>query len=307
MIVILLSVYNGSCYLDELLDSIQKQSYEQWSLLVRDDDSLDGSSNLVKKFANKNLNKVILSANKQNLGVKRSFGELIKMVIQQNKKDNYFMFADQDDYWLKKKVEKTYQKMQELESIYGKDIPILVHSNLTVVDEKLNILAPSFWKYQHIDPSKDSLNRLLLHNTVTGCTMMINRALAEKIKNIPHEAIMHDWWVAMVASAFGKIAYIDESLMLYRQHGKNDTGAKQYGLRYFIKKFFAKPSLAKYIHQSKAFLALYGHELDEYHKSMLEEFSSFDGLSKFQKLRVLFKYKIWKSSFMRNIGLIFFA
>ena len=222
--------------------------------------------------------------------------------ILQNTDAHYLIFCDQDDVWNANQVETIYKKMQELERLYGKDVPLLVHSDLIVVDEKLDIIAPSFWRYQHIDQSKDSLNRLMLHNTVTGCTMMINCALVQKIK-----IIMHDWWIAMVASAFGKIAYIDEPLMIYRQHGKNDTVAKHYGLQYFVKKFFAQPSFAKYIQRSKAFLSLYGHELDEYHKSMLKEFSVFDGLSKYQKLRVLFKYNIWKNGFMRNLGLILFV
>ena len=302
-ISILLSTYNGEKYLKEQLNSIWSQSFNDFKVFVRDDGSTDNTVTILKKYEKMYPNKIdILEDNRGNLRSSRSFMKLLE-----NSDNEYIMFADQDDVWNTDKIEKSYRKMQELESIYGRDMPLLVHSNLTVVDEKLDIIAPSFWKYQNINPNKQKLSDFLVDNNVTGCTMMINRALAEKVKTIAMEAIMHDWWIAMVASVFGKIAYINEPLMLYRQHGKNDTGAKQYGLRYFIKKFFAKPSLAKYIHQSKAFLALYGHELDEYHKSMLEEFSSFDGLSKFQKLRVLFKYKIWKSGFMRNIGLIFFA
>lgn len=230
----------------------------------------------------------------------------MNVALQSQEQYKYIMFADQDDIWLPDKIEKTYLKMKEFESQY-EPLPLLVHSDVSVVDEKLNVIASSFWEYQHIDPSNGTLNRLLLHNTVTGCTMMINRALAEKVKMIPSEAIMHDWWIAMVASAFGKIGYIDEPLILYRQHGQNDTGAKKYGAYYFIKTFLTVPTFEKYIEQSKAFLALYGHELDTYRRLMLEEFSNFNRLSKFQKIRLLFKYKIWKNGFMRNLGLVVFA
>lgn len=298
-ICILLSTYNGSKYLKEQLDSIFFQSYKNFEVIVRDDGSNDTTAEILKSYDIKILD------NYQNLGAKGSFFVLLEYTLQ-NSDAEYFIFCDQDDVWHADKVEKTYQKMQELENIYGKDMPLLVHNDLTVVDEKLDIIAPSFWKYQHIDPSKDSLNRLLLHNTVTGCTMMINRALAEKVKTVPQEAIMHDWWMAMIASAFGKIDYIDEPLMLYRQHSSNDTGAKHYGLSYFVKKFFAKPILEKYINQSQVFLRRYDGDLDEYHKKMLEEFSAFDTLSKWQKIRILFKYKILKNGLMRNLGLIVF-
>lgn len=299
-ICIALSTYNGERYIKEQLDSILSQSCENFIILVRDDNSNDKTLEILSSYDIKVIDE------KKNLGIKKSFAFVMQYSFK-NLDSDYLMFSDQDDIWDANKVKTTYQKMQELENIYGMDTPLLVHGDLTVVDENLEVIASSFWKYQNIDPSKDSLNHLLLHNTVTGCTMMINRSLAEKIKNIPSEGIMHDWWIAMVASAFGKIAYIDESLMLYRQHGKNDTGAKHYGVRYFIKKVLTKPLFEKYIYQSRAFLKLYGHELDEYHKSMLEEFSSFDGLSKLQKLRVLFKYKIWKNGFMRNLGLVVFV
>lgn len=299
-ICIALSTYNGERYIKEQLDSILSQSYENFIILVRDDNSNDKTLEILSSYDIKVIDE------KKNLGIKKSFAFLMQYSFK-NLDSDYLMFSDQDDIWDTNKVKTTYRKMQELENIYGMDAPLLVHGDLTVVDENLEVIASSFWKYQNIDPSKDSLNHLLLHNTVTGCTMMINRSLAEKIKNIPSEGIMHDWWIAMVASAFGKIAYIDESLMLYRQHGKNDTGAKHYGVRYFIKKVLTKPLFEKYIYQSRAFLKLYGHELDKYHKSMLEEFSSFDELSKLQKLRVLFKYKIWKNGFMRNLGLVVFV
>ncbi len=133
---------------------------------------------------------------------------------------------------------------------------------------------------------------------------MINRALAKKVKNIPNEAIMHDWWLAMVASVFGHIAYIDEPLMLYRQHGGNDTGAKKYGFRYIWNRFLAQDSLDKYIEQAKCFLDLYENKLDEATKQLLQEFAQFNSLSKFRKIVLLFRYKLWKNGFVRNVGLV---
>lgn len=134
--------------------------------------------------------------------------------------------------------------------------------------------------------------------------MMINQALAEKVKTIPDKAIMHDWWIAMVASAFGKIAYINEPLMLYRQHGANDTGAKNYGWGYFIKKFRERPSLDKYLAQAEKFLYMYKDNLDDNSKEMLLVLKDFNSFSKFKKIKVIIKYKLWKNGFIRNIGLL---
>ena len=232
MIAILLSTYNGAPYLEDFLISLEKQTYQNWDLMVRDDGSSDDTLVILQKFSD-NINKVSILKDRQNLGAKKSFSTLVNVALQSPEQYEYIMFADQDDIWLPDKIEKTYLKMKEFERSRP-SLPLLVHSDVSVVDEKLNVLASSFWSYQHIEPTRDKLNHLLLHNIVTGCTVMVNRALAENVKTIPNEAIMHDWWMAMVASAFGKIGYIDEPLILYRQHGSNDTGAKNYGWGYFI-------------------------------------------------------------------------
>lgn len=298
-IIILLSTYNGEKYIKAQLDSLFSQSYKNIDIYVRDDGSSDATTTILKSYD------VKLIDTKKNLGAKQSFSQLLNYALNENQ-DDYIMFCDQDDVWYSDKIEKTLSKMKELEN-KSPDSPILVHSDINIVNEKLDILATSFWKYQHIDSNKEDLSYFIVDNNITGCAMMINHTLAKKIKTIPHEAIMHDWWIAMVASAFGKIAYVDEPLMLYRQHSSNDTGAKRYGCRYFIKKLFEKPSLDKYIQQSQAFLSLYGNDLDKNSTSMLEEFSKFPTLGKWAKIKILFKYKIWKNGVIRNLGLIFFA
>lgn len=57
-----------------------------------------------------------------------------------------------------------------------KNTPILV---LEVVDENLHTINPSFMKLQNLDEKKNRLNNLLIQNTITGCTVMINRDLAK--------------------------------------------------------------------------------------------------------------------------------
>ncbi|NBL00173.1 MAG: glycosyltransferase family 2 protein [Erysipelotrichia bacterium] len=301
-LVILLSTYNGALYLEDFLISLEKQTYQNWELIVRDDGSSDDTLVILQKFSDK-INKVSILKDRQNFGAKKSFSTLLNVALQSSEKYEYIMFADQDDIWSPEKIEKTYLKMKEFEKSHP-SLPLLVHSDVNVVDEKLNVIASSFWSYQHIDPTRDSLNHLLLHNVVTGCTVMINRALAENVKTIPHEAIMHDWWMAMVASAFGKIGYIDEPLMLYRQHGTNDTGAKNYGWGYFVKKFIERPNLDRYLAQAEIFLYMYEDKLDHNSKEMLLVLKDFNSFSKFKKIKVIIKYKLWKNGFIRNIGLL---
>ena len=81
-----------------------------------------------------------------------------------------------------------------------------------------------------------AINRLLVQNNVTGCTMMINRPLLEKalkLSNISAIA-MHDWWFSLVASLFGEISFIDQATIKYRQHGDNVVGATKVNTPSFI-------------------------------------------------------------------------
>jgi GT2 family glycosyltransferase len=297
--------YNVAKYLKNQLDSLLSQSYEDICIIARDDGSTDQSYEILQDFAQHSSLHVKVLEDSTNVGAKKSFELLMNKALKM--KAQYMMFCDQDDVWHKNKVEKMFSKMKEQEDIYKQSTPILIHSDLTVVDKNLHVIAPSLWRYQHIDRSKKTLSYCMVDNNITGCTAMINQALAEKVKTIPNKAIMHDWWIAMVASVFGKIAYIKEPLILYRQHGSNDTWAKEYGWRYIVKKLFQKPSLSKYRRQSGAFLSLYKNALDASTQEMLEAFFACDTMDKWGKLRVLRKYKIRKNGFIRNLGLIIFA
>ncbi|OHD94819.1 MAG: hypothetical protein A2019_06325 [Sulfurimonas sp. GWF2_37_8] len=296
MITVLLSTYNGSKYLKNQLDSLIAQSYKDFEIIARDDGSSDDTLMILKSYGIK------LLESERNLGAKGSFGELLKYALR-NSDTKYFMFCDQDDVWQSDKIEKTLTKMQYMENKYG-DMPLLVHTDLEVVDEKLNTLAGSFWHYQNINPAQDRLNTLILQNIVTGCTMMINRKLAQMIEDVPVEAVMHDWWIAMVASAFGKIGYIKEPLMLYRQHSNNDTGAKNYGIEYFIKKFLQKQDFSKYTLQARKFFEVYGDKLDKPSQEMLEKFSHLEKMNWLEKRVFLVKHEILKNGIVRNIGLM---
>jgi hypothetical protein len=224
----------------------------------------------------------------------------------ENSDAEYFMFCDQDDVWNNDKIEKTLEKMQELENLYGDNIPLLVHSDLEVVNEKLETLSSSMWKSEHINPRANTLNKLLMQNTITGCTMMINRTLAMKSLSISSKAIMHDWWIGLIVGAFGKIGFIEESTMKYRQHGKNDTGAKNYNYKFIINKLkkFSDINIDKNIFQAKEFLEEYEEQLDDKSKIMLEDFSTIKEKSYLQRVSIICKYGLFKYGVIRNIGLL---
>ncbi len=223
---ILLTVYNGAEFLPEQLRSLQAQTHRDWRLWVRDDGSTDGTAQLLLAAAAEDARIRPVHAGGGRLGALGGFSWLLEHAG--DGQAPYTMFCDADDVWLPGKIEVTLAAMRRAEAESGPGVPVLMHTDLRVVDARLATIDPSFWHFQGIRPELNSLNRVLNQNTVTGCTAMINRALRERGAPVPAEAVMHDWWLALVASCFGRLVPVPEATILYRQHGRNDTGARRH-------------------------------------------------------------------------------
>ena len=140
MVDILMATYNGELYLEEQIKSIIKQSYKNWILYIRDDGSKDNTLKIINRYTYKYPDKIKLIADDRgNLGSNMNFKELM-----QYSKNEYCMFCDQDDVWLEDKIKLSLDKIKKLENKYGKNTPILVHTDLKVVNEKLDEISESF-------------------------------------------------------------------------------------------------------------------------------------------------------------------
>lgn len=227
MIKILLSTYNGAQFLAEQIESILAQTYHDWQLVVRDDGSTDDTCAIIDDYCAKYPQKIVRQFDGlKNLGAMRSFEQLLTA----NEAD-YYMFCDQDDVWMAEKLQVCMEKMQQCEFEYGLNTPIVVHTDLMVVDSALQIIAKSFWKYAYIKPMV--LNKraqyLAICNSVTGCTMMFNQAARKVSLPFGEKALMHDSAIAVSTMLNkGKVVPIQEQTMLYRQHENNVAGACTY-------------------------------------------------------------------------------
>lgn len=271
-IAILLSVYNGEAYLSEQLDSLLSQSYQNFVVVIRDDSSTDNSYRLISKYAENAPSKFhVLAPDKENKGASGGFAFLMEYVLQ-NKAclgldKAYLMFCDQDDVWHDTKVQIQIETMLTAEKRFNcLDRPILIHSDLQVVAADLTLIAASFISYQGLEIERNRFPNLVISNLVTGCTALINEPLAVKALPIPTNAIMHDWWLAVVAAAFGKIVFLDQALLHYRQHGNNTIGASKYEPQKIslLQRIFSRkpnPHLIEVGRQAKEFRSQFGKEL----------------------------------------------
>lgn len=222
---ILMATCNGARFLREQVASIQAQTRQDWVLLARDDGSGDGTRDILRELARQEPRMTLVGGDGgAGLGPAGNFGALMARALCSDSR--IFFFSDQDDVWLPDKLER---QAAAFPGEGGESGPLLVHSDLRVVGESLAPIAPSFMAHMALDPRPaDPLGYLLTRNFVTGCASAANRSLVERALPIPPDAIMHDWWLALLAAAGGDIDYIDEALVLYRQHGSNTIGAKSF-------------------------------------------------------------------------------
>ena len=220
MIAVILCTYNGEKYIEMQLQSLQNQTYKDIKVYIHDDGSTDSTLQIIESFmASNSLKCVIMNDECKHRGAGPSF-----MWALEHINADYYMFCDQDDYWLPTKVEHTYNRMMEVEwNNLGK--PILIHTDLKLTDGQLNITTESFWKYSNfqVDISKDK-QYISFGNIVTGCTMIINNE-AKKVSYPYDGKMLHDYWIALKVAKYGIIENIKEQTILYRQHGNNEAGA----------------------------------------------------------------------------------
>ncbi len=218
---VLLATYNGEKYVEEMLDSLERQTRNDFVCYIHDDGSTDGTLDIVKKWIKGKKNYKLLDFESEK-GAKNNFFAMLKEVDA-----SYYMFADQDDVWVENKVGKLIGRMETVE----KDrqcTPVVVYSDMYVVDDELNVIADSFIKFIGRNIYRNKLSQLLIDNPAAGCTMIINRALRERALeyNDSDEIPMHDQWIMCVAAATGIVNPIDEPLIYYRQHTDNVMGAE---------------------------------------------------------------------------------
>lgn len=216
---ILLCTFNSNRFLHEQLDSLQRQTYHDWKLYVRDDQSEDNTIAIIQDYAATD-HRIILMDDHEKRGAKDGFMWLLNHV-----EADYYLFCDHDDIWEPTKIAASIEKMEHTEHT----TPTVVCSDLTIIDAASRPTAPSFWQQRHF--SKALLNDKYFHlvyNNIPGCSMMINHAAKQCSLPYSPEIEMHDAWItASVLWHGGRILTVDEPQIRYRIYEGNTVGAKK--------------------------------------------------------------------------------
>ena len=305
-IAICMATYNGETFLREQIESILKQTNQNWILFIRDDHSTDKTLQILQRYASLYKNKIVLIEDSTLAGgsAKQNFASILSWVST-HYSFSYFMFSDQDDVWLDTKIEKTLQYLKA--NVSDQSIPVLVHTDLMVVDWQLSVLDSSFFHYRNLNPHMTDPCRLLVQNNVTGCTMLWNRALNDLLDLENRDIVMHDWWIALTACVFGKILCFEEPTILYRQHGSNVVGATRVNSFGFILKHLSshqsvQQKLKMSVAQVGAFLDCYKANLNQEQVQVFQQFASLYTHSKLGRIIRICRGSYLKQGLIQIIG-----
>lgn len=310
-VIVLMATYEGERYICQQMDSILGQTLKELKLMVSDDGSKDKTREILKEYRNQYPDRIVLKhrvqeedyQNKEQVsGAAMNFFWLLAQAS-----GDYILFSDQDDVWKREKAEKLLKHMKKLEKRLGKDYPILVHSDMEVTDEDLNMTAPSFFDYQHCNPKRTSFAEVLVENPVTGGGAMINKALADLLLKVPEACCMHDWWMALTASCFGTISCIREPLYQYRQHENNVLGAKATGSLEDIKQRARRQAQVeenyrKMFAQAAAFGKMYHEQMSTEQKNILRSCLALPLQSPAGRLHNIVKNHFFKTSLIQTLA-----
>ncbi len=226
-IEILMATYNGETYIREQIDSIINQTYKNWVLLVRDDNSKDNTVSIIEEYEQKDSRIRLLRDKKGNLGFVRNFEELMA-----NSLEDFIMFSDQDDYWIENRIEKYIEIITNLSSEDMKK-PLLIHSNSFICDKELNIKKEKFISNCAEDKEFDIV---FFNYIVQGSTALVNRKLVNLALPFSSKVTLHDRYLHLLAEFLGKRIFLNQSLMKYRQHDNNKIGANYSIVKKILKK-----------------------------------------------------------------------
>ena len=306
---VLLAVYNGSAHLPELIASLQAQTDPDFTVWMQDDGSEDESPALLKDVAARDPRFVFGAEQGKHLGAAGNFISLLRQV-----RADCFLFCDQDDCWEAEKIAVLKRALRRQEAEYGMETPLLVHSDCSLINEEGEPIGDSFFRHQGWDPGAVSLPPLLVQNNVTGCTIIMNAPLRDLVAEHAkaRELFMHDWFIALTAASFGRIAFVSQPLTRYRQHGGNAIGASSRplllrGLDALKNRSAAKRRILLTYTHTRVFLRLYGDSLPAEARKTAEAYAATQHMRKIPRILTVRRLGCVMQSPVTRLGQILFG
>ncbi|MDO4197470.1 MAG: glycosyltransferase family 2 protein [Erysipelotrichaceae bacterium] len=290
-LIVLLSTYNGEKYLREQLDSLLSQTLLPTKIIIRDDGSKDETLSIIEEYMNDY--DFIEFYKGKNLGAGKSFWNLLKKCEDAD----YYAFCDQDDVWMKEKLEKAVEMLKKEDN----SVPLLYCGRYTLTDEMLNPInseISSLYDFADFEHS-------LIYHTAPGCTFVFNdkaRKMALKYDVDEEYFVIHDAIIHRVTALFGKVILDHNSYIYYRQHGNNEIGMNAKGFEEFkgrVSRFLNGKSKCYRSNTAKSLLKVYGDECDEDRREKIDIVANYMNNSSYK--RKLMSMECFKSHTINDL------
>jgi len=277
LVSVAMITYNGAEFLEEQIESIYAQTYENIEVIVCDDRSTDATVEILQKY---HLSHGLqYQVNEKNLGISKNFAKAFSLC-----KGEFIAPSDQDDIWKSEKIQTLVDEIKD---------SALIYSITTAIDEKGHAVDFTMPKDAYIQGHNNLA--FLFDNCVSGHTTMFIKELLPYMKEIP-EVMYPDWWSAFVASTYGKISFYNKPLVLYRRHSAQATKHVDKQRKDPISRLISKEEKKKaYINtmvaQLEAFsnLSILEPKTKAYIQKLLKQFRRFDTLYYNKELEALLK------------------
>lgn len=263
-ILVLMSTYNGECYLSEQIDSVLSQEGVEVHLLIRDDGSKDSTRKILDEYSRSYTNIEVLKAD--NVGFVKSFSTLVNIAVSQYSHFDFYAFCDQDDIWMPNKLKIACDFL----SLKDDSLPNLFTSNSIFVDSDKTQLRlfhkggiPQFRQ-----------GSILIYSTEQGCSMVFNRKAAEIYSTHSPQKTWHDRWMYYICFYFGSVSYYHKPLFLYRIHSGNALGNIGPQMRFASVKELRNPH-SVHLEMAEEFYSSFNIELSDSYKKIIKKYLTY--------------------------------
>ena len=285
---ILMATYNGEKYIESQILSIIAQSHKDWHLIIHDDGSKDNTVVKIKNLARIDNRIKLIEDNVKTGGAANNFKYLLNFSGA-----DIIMFCDQDDVWLEDKISVMLAEFVK----HDQNVPVVLYSRAYLYKSSVH----NIFGMQPLVDITCLQDFLFLNAGPLGCTIMTNAKTIEIARGFSGNIAMHDHLISLIGVVFGKVFFINDRLLLYRQHQANVTGNQQGSLRGKLLSFFKKGKTVIESHHYdsvKSFYTQYYNQISDSKKRIIEDYLAFPSEHLFKKIRIIFKdkFKIFNSS-----------
>ncbi len=295
-VAVLLCTKQGEAYLQEQLDSIQRQTHAAWSIYASDDGSEDGTLSILKTLGDSLGEPKLTQLRGPGMGFVANF---LSLLCNPEIEADFYAFADQDDIWQEDKLERAVQFLQTAPA----NLPAVYCSRTFNVDASNTFIgqSPLFTK-------PPGFANALVQNIGGGNTMVLNHVARNLLRlagpdvNVPS----HDWWTyLLVAGSGGRVFYDPEPTVRYRQHGKNLVGANaSWAARLYRIHLLFQGRFVVWTNQHLAALARIEYRFTPDNKAALATFARARRASLLPRLVGIKQSGVYRQTLLGNLGLV---